>query len=276
MTNPNYVDLFSDFGNNMHPGSYARSLLKETYIRCSLPFKRGSNDNFLRLIYCHHVFDDQVEQFQKLIEELLKDGEFVSSEKCLDIIQGKVELDGRYYHISFDDGFKNIYKNALPILKLFNIPSLFFVPTSLIEAPFNVVKDYCLNTLRLKSPLELVTWSDLECMADCNMDIGSHTKHHVDLASISNNNDILLDEVLGSKEELEKRLGVKALYFSWPFGEKKHIDHKSIDCIKNSGYSACFSAIRGDVEPIKTDIFYIPRNHFEVEWSWASKEYFLL
>jgi len=274
--NSNYVDLFSEIPKNPSLTRYARSLLKEAYITIKSSNKKTADGNFLRLIYCHHVFDDQVDLFRTTIEMLQRHGEFINTKKCLDIAQGKSPLDGKYYHISFDDGFKNIYKNALPVLTYFNIPALFFVPTSFIEATFNVVSNYSIKTLQVGAPIELVTWDNLEEMMSCNIDIGSHTKHHVNLASISNNSNRMLDEILGSKDELVSRLGVKPLYFSWPFGEKKHINATSIDYIKNAGYTACFSAIRGDIQPKETDIFYIPRNHFEVNWSSSSKKYFLL
>jgi peptidoglycan/xylan/chitin deacetylase (PgdA/CDA1 family) len=274
--NFNYVDLFSEIPKNVNFAGYVRSLLKETYISIKSSNKDRVDGNFLKLIYCHHVFDDQVDEFKITIEMLQKHGEFISTKKCLDIAQGKSPLDGKYYHISFDDGFRNIYKNAFPVLIHFNIPALFFVPTSFIEAPFNIVSNYCIETLKVGAPIELVTWDDLEQMINCNIDIGSHTKHHVNLASISNDSNRMLDEILGSKDELESRLGVKSHYFSWPFGEKKHINDTSIDYIKNAGYAACFSAIRGDIQPKETDIFYIPRNHFEVNWSLSSKKYFLL
>jgi len=253
------------------------SFLRNTYISTVFSINKiSNNDNFLRLIYCHHVFDDQEQCFREVIELLLGNGNFITTDHCIRILKGESQLDGNYYHLSFDDGFKNIYDNAFPILSEYKIPSLFFVPTAFIGAQTTVAKEYCINSLGMLSTLEIVEWSDLEEMVDYGIDIGSHTRHHVNLFKISGQTNRLHDEICGSKYDIEKHLGIPCKYISWPYGEAKHIDVDSVNFIKESGYNACFSAIRGDVNPMSTDIFYIPRNHFEVEWPANHLKYFLL
>jgi hypothetical protein len=82
------------------------------------------------------------------------------------------------------------------------------------------------------------------------------------------------DEILGSKKELEANLNYECKYISWPFGKLTDADSKSLKMVKDAGYAACFGAFRGTVEPGTTDIFSIPRHHFEVQWPISHVEYF--
>lgn len=229
-------------------------------------FKKNKEENFLRLIYCHYVFDDQKEEFEYLIKNLLEIGEFVDTDTCIEMLKGNQEIDKKYFHISFDDGFKNIYTNAFPILKKYNIPAIFFVPSSLVEATYEETSHYCLDTTCYSGIIEMVTWNDLKEMQKSNIEIGSHTKTHARFSEISKSSKMLTDEIAGSKKELEDKLGVECKYISWPYGEIKDADQVSLEMTKEAGYKACFGAYRGKIIPGTTDMFSIPRHHFEVQW----------
>ncbi len=83
------------------------------------------------------------------------------------------------------------------------------------------------------------------------------------------------DEILGSKQEIERHLGLECKYISWPYGRLDDTDEESLEMVKNAGYHACFGAFRGTVVPENTDLFSIPRHHFEVQWPISHIEYFL-
>jgi peptidoglycan/xylan/chitin deacetylase (PgdA/CDA1 family) len=260
------------------PNSYMRSFFKDAYININLIFKgeRSSKDNFLKLIYCHYVFDDQIEGFEKIIDKLSNNGEFISTDRCIKILSGKEKLKGRFYHLSFDDGFRNVYTNAAPILNKRKIPALFFIPSGFIGASFKEVECYCLDILNMKKAVELVSWSDLKNMMSMGFDIGSHTRYHARLSDISNSSKTMDSEIRKSKEDIELNLDIDCKYFSWPFGTDNDKDKASISFVEKSGYSACFSAIRGDATPISESLFEIPRNHFECQWPLTHIKYFLL
>ena len=63
--------------------------------------KLNNEKSFMRTICCHNVFDDQVEDFEKLILELKNIGDFVNTETCNDILDNKKTIDGKYFHLSF-------------------------------------------------------------------------------------------------------------------------------------------------------------------------------
>lgn len=223
------------------------------------------NGNFLRCIYCHYVFDDQVELFKTTLIKLIKIGSFIDTETCIGMLEGKIPIEGRYFHLSFDDGFRNIYKNALPILRELHIPAIVYVPTAFIGANYEIIKNYCLNIARYWGIIETMTWEDLKTMQLYDVEIGSHTRTHVQLSDL-HDPERLRDEILGSKLDLEHHLGTECKYISWPFGKKQAIHQTALKIIQDVGYRACFGSFRGTIIPRETEIYSIPRNHFEIQW----------
>jgi len=235
-----------------------------------------NQDVFLRCLYCHNVFDDQKNDFDNLISKLKKMGNFIDTDKCIEMIKGVKPIDGKYYHLSFDDGFRNNYINAVPILKKHSIPAIFFVPSSLIGADWDTANKYSIGVTQNKSTIELLRLSDLKNMLGNGFEIGSHTRSHANFAAISNDNTLLGSEILGSKIDLERLLGIECKYIAWPYGKLVDSDEKSLKMVKDAGYLACFGAYRGAISPNKTDLFSIPRHHFEIYWPITEVEFFAM
>ena len=251
-----------------------RALLRNFFLTGFSFVKRSEDDTYLRCLFCHNVFDDQTEDFEQLVVELKKTGEFVDTDTCVQMLNGEKQIDKKYYHLSFDDGFRNNFTNAFPILKKHGVPAIFFVPSSLIEADWSSVQNYCLNTTRYNAVIEMLHWNDLCEMISEGYEIGSHTKTHARFSDISKNKILMEDEIHGSKKELEANLNYNCKYISWPFGRLKDADTESLKMVKNSGYTACFGAYRGTITTGSTDIFSIPRHHFEVQWPLTHIKYF--
>jgi peptidoglycan/xylan/chitin deacetylase (PgdA/CDA1 family) len=235
---------------------------------------RPAENNFLRCLYCHYVFDNQVNRFEEIIVNLKKFGQFIDTESCVKMLNGKEKVDGKYFHLSFDDGFRNNYTNALPILKKHKVPSIFFIPSSMVNQDYEKTKKYCLDIIRYNVVIETLKWDDIREMVDLGFDIGSHTKTHAKFSDISENVTILNEEIVGSKEEIEIHLGTKCKYVSWPYGGINHADETSLEVVKKAGYEACFGAFRGAILPGSTDRYRIPRHHFEVQWPISHINYF--
>ncbi|MCP4746253.1 MAG: polysaccharide deacetylase family protein [Desulfobacteraceae bacterium] len=235
---------------------------------------KSMKDKFLRCLYCHNVFDNQRSKFEKILLKLKKIGAFVDTDTCIKMIQGKKQIDGRYFHLSFDDGFQNNYTNAFPILKKHSIPAIIFIPSSLIGADYNKNKIYCLDTTGYNSVIKLLTWKEIRDMASAGYTIGSHTKTHKCFSTTSKDKTRLKDEIYGSKIEIENHLDQECKYISWPYGRLSDADKESLAMVKDAGYLSCFGAFRGAAAPNYTDLFSIPRHQFEVQWPLSHIEYF--
>jgi peptidoglycan/xylan/chitin deacetylase (PgdA/CDA1 family) len=235
---------------------------------------RAEEDAFLRCLYCHYVFDDQARRFEQLITQLSRIGRFVDTPTCVSILEGRRPLDGKYFHLSFDDGFRNLFTNALPILRRHEIPAAFFVPSSLIGADWEVTKDYCQNKVHQRGVVETLKWKDLAEIASAGYEVGSHTRTHARFSAISRNPAALEDEIAASKRDIERALGIECRYISWPYGRRDDVDAASLKATQAAGYRACFGAFRGSIVPQQTSAYSIPRHHFEVQWPASHVKYF--
>ncbi|MEM7061308.1 MAG: hypothetical protein AAF557_27335, partial [Pseudomonadota bacterium] len=92
---------------------------------------------------------------------------------------------------------------------------------------------------------------------------------------ISGSNSRMEDEIAGSKADIEARLRSPCRMISWPYGTRTAADDRSLEFVRRTGYAACFSAIRGQVVPRRTNPFSIPRHHFEAHWPMSQFRYFV-
>lgn len=239
-------------------------------------FVRPSDTPVLRLLYCHSVFDHQRKQFEAIIRYLRSIGEFVSTDHVLDVLHGRATLLRNSFHLSFDDGMKNIVTNALPILRDCGVPAILFVPTTLVSTPPGTFTEIRRILVTTDVNAEIVTWDDLEKARAAGFDVGSHSRSHARLLHIQNSAAAIEDEVLGSKLDLESHLGSECRYISWPYGRLRDVDDSVLQIVQRAGYRACFGAFRGHIEPNATNAFRIPRHHIEPTWPLSHVKCFAL
>ncbi|MEM7059673.1 MAG: polysaccharide deacetylase family protein, partial [Pseudomonadota bacterium] len=246
-----------------------RAHLRQAKLSLLGQFSRPARQPSLRLFFCHYVFEDQVKAFAQKIRYLADRGTFLTEEEVLKVIRGAKSLNQPAFHLSFDDGFRNVVTWALPVLRDLDVPATFFVPTSIIGASPDIVRDYCMNTAGHPGVIEMADWDDLGRAQEHGLSIASHTRTHVRFSRISGSNSRMEDEIAGSKADIEARLGSPCRMISWPYGTHTAVDDRSLEFVRRAGYAACFSAIRGQVVPRRTNPFSIPRHHFEAHWPMA-------
>jgi peptidoglycan/xylan/chitin deacetylase (PgdA/CDA1 family) len=256
--------------------SSGRAFLRSVTLHTAASVQSMPTTPFLRPLYCHYLFDDQVNAFEQLIVQLKAIGTFVDTSTLVEMLHGRRPMTGPCFHLSFDDGFRNIYTNAWPVLRRHGVPAIFFVPSSLVAADSEVARSYCLEITNYAGVIELVRWEELRQMQEAGIEIGSHTRTHSGFSAISADPNRLCDEIHGSKAELEEHLGRECRFISWPFGTHRYADAVSLKSVAAAGYAACFGAFRGQIQPQVTDPLRIPRHHFEAEWPWNHVRYFAL
>mgnify|MGYP001565841757 FL=1 len=107
------------------------------------------------------------------------------------------DLPNKPIVITFDDGYKDNYTNAYPILKEFNLKATIFVITNTIDHE----KDYLTST-------------EIKLMDSNNIRIESHTSSHEHLDQISYVDNV--NTMKTSKIKLEKILNKKIDYIAYP------------------------------------------------------------
>ena len=106
--------------------------------------------------------------------------------------------------ITFDDGFRNFYTNAFPVLNRYGFTATMFLPTAYIGE----------SHLSFKGK-ECLSWTEVRELQKYGISFGSHTVthpqlHDCDAASIK-------QEIVGSKQTIEQKLGCAVQSFSYPY-----------------------------------------------------------
>jgi len=150
--------------------------------------------------------------------------------------------------ITFDDGYKDIFINALPILKRYNFKATCFFVTNLIgqENNWDIKKK---NFLRK----EIMSTNDINHWISSGMNIGSHSHNHIDLTKISEQN--LLNELEYSKKILEDKFNNFSNIFCYPYGKV----NKNVYALTKKIYNKAVTTNRSRYDLYKHNSHLIPR-----------------
>lgn len=162
------------------------------------------------------------------------------------------DKNGKVVGITFDDGYQNILLNAAPILKKYNFSATCYIVSENIGLSNTWDDDKGITQRPLMDTNEIKEWLNL------GMDIGAHTKTHIDLTSTSMEE--AQKEISDCKSTLESLFSVPVLDFCYPFGRFNELICK---IAKNSGYISATTMIRGRVgnESNRYMLPRIPINH---------------
>jgi peptidoglycan/xylan/chitin deacetylase (PgdA/CDA1 family) len=206
------------------------------------------------IIFCYHLLVDKVRYpgteitpaaFEAQMKELKDHGiTVISLQDLLAWKRGEKNIPPRCAVITFDDGYKAQYEVAWPILKKYGYPFTMFIYTEGVRG----------GSLGGGGA---ITWEQLADMRDNGIDIEAHSATHQDMRE---GHTITLigpggkrtrtkltgpqyeqwvrNEVVGCKELLEQRLGIKVNCFAVPFGNyNEHVK----ELARNAGYEAMFT-----------------------------------
>ncbi len=134
-------------------------------------------------------------------------------------------IPSRRFVLTFDDGYKNNYDIAFPILKKFGFTATIFVVTGLIGKVSSWVEHE--NMLILP----LLSWDEIIEMKKYGIDIQPHTQSHPDLTTLDIKK--IKEEIINSKGEIEKRLGDMVDLFCYPYGR---FDNRVVEVLQQSGF----------------------------------------
>lgn len=204
------------------------------------------------LLY-HRVSDDMrdnltvgVEQFEKQMAWIRANYPVVSLE---DIVAGNIPKNATrpVVAVTFDDGYRDNYEHASPILLQHRVPAAFFVNTGMLGTDRAFEHDL----EQMGRAVPVMTWEQVEELKREGFTIGSHTVNHIDCGRVDS--ETLRRELEVSKAELEERLGLEEVYFAYPFGARDNITPEGIEMVREIGYACCASAYNGlndEIDPM--------------------------
>src|SRR5262249_50322362 len=104
--------------------------------------------------------------------------------------------------LTFDDGDAHNRRGAIPLLPKHQIPFTYFVSTNHMLRGESFPHDVAAGR-----PLAVNTPMHLRELVNAGVEIGAHTRSHADLGAPMSR-ERMVDEIVGSKRELEESLGI--------------------------------------------------------------------
>ncbi len=151
----------------------------------------------------------------------------VTQVQLFDALEHGARLPSRPIMITFDDGYRDVFGNASPILKRLQMPATAYVITDRISGPDS----------------SFLTWGNLRALEQRGIAIGSHTVTHTELTLLPDAQALL--ELRRSRATLEKHLGHPVQWFAYPAGAE---DARIVRLVREAGYVLAVTTHPGSVQ----------------------------
>lgn len=165
--------------------------------------------------------------------------------------EGILQGDPGTFHVTFDDGYRNI-RNALDMLRSLGVPATVFVCSSLAASGARLeVPELDGRATGCEHELDTMRWDDLRELVGDGVEIGSHTRSHAHLPELDEA--AMLAELVGSRERIEEAVGAPCRFLAYPYGEN---DARVRAVAREARYLAAFGL---DESTRVLDPFALPR-----------------
>ena len=169
----------------------------------------------MRAILTYHSIDESgspisisEDVFRRQIAWLARSDVRVVSLDALMHLSGEVDAVA----LTFDDGFVSFGDVAAPLLVEHGLPATLFVVADAVGK----TNRWPGRSDRGVPELPLLGWDVLGRLREHQVDVGAHTRTHVNLARLTNGR--LADEVIGGAERIGEMLGSAPTTFAYPYG----------------------------------------------------------
>jgi peptidoglycan/xylan/chitin deacetylase (PgdA/CDA1 family) len=213
---------------------------------------RGST---ARILYYHSIGDDPVRSsvspaaFTAQIQHLHQRYRVLPLSDIVGRLAAGATLPARTVAVTLDDGFRDNYERALPVLSRFGVPATVFLTVSYIgtdELPTLTRTEF------VPRPLD---WGQVAEMRAQGIEFGSHTLTHPMLSRIPP--DLARREIAESRRVLEQKLGSPPGVFCYPRGD---FNEAVKQLVREAGYVAACTTLPG-VNGRRTDLFALRRTY---------------
>ena len=143
--------------------------------------------------------------------------------------QGKFALPKKPVVFTFDDGYDDVFLNALPILKQYNFIGSFAIIT---RYPGEKQGDNF-----------YASWPEIAAAHDAGNEVVSHTQNHFDAHDKKYSADFISQNLAGSIEDIKNHLGFTTNVLVYPYG---HYTPAEITTAKSLGFVIGFTIHEGE------------------------------
>lgn len=126
--------------------------------------------------------------------------------RCLRLEEAMIEPGS--VALTFDDGYEDFLKEALPLLLRYGFPATLFVVSGQCNGPR--------RWAGLGAGKRLLGWPQLKEIAQAGIELGAHTMDHLDLTTLVAEE--AARQMANCRKEMEDRLGQPVTAFAYPYG----------------------------------------------------------
>lgn len=186
-------------------------------------------------------------RFAKQMAYLKKQGfVFYSASELIEYYAERGVFPPNGITVTFDDGWKDNYTNAFPVLQRFGIKAtIFLVPSCIGEVSSKAMAEG-------ESGRAHLSREEILEMSKYGVEFGSHSMNHRLLHQLPSEE--VRFEIEESKKQLANLLQEPCNVFAYPAGYYSEVAQRMIE---NAGYIAAFSTVYGPTEPL--DIYALNR-----------------
>ena len=160
--------------------------------------------------------------------------------------------------LTFDDAYRNLFEQGLPVLQRAKVPALTYVVASLIGKTNEWDRERGARTEPLMDRTQLNEWLRL------GHEVGSHGITHRDLTQLPLQE--AREEIVGSKKALEDTFGQAVRHFCYPYGRWNEAVR---DIVQEAGYETATTTDPG-MNTAATDLFALQRRLAGHERPWLA------
>ena len=162
------------------------------------------------------------------------------------LLNGK-SLPDNAVAITIDDGFKDNYTQAFPLLRKHKIPATIFLTTGVMNGTNQWMAG------RNFPERDMLSWQEINEMNSQNISFGAHTISHPKLPELDNQS--AEQEIMESKLAVEQNLGQACQHFAYPYGL---FNDSTCEIVKQAGFTLACST-RSGFNNIKRDPYILHR-----------------
>lgn len=160
-------------------------------------------------------------------------------DQVLACVRGEQPIPPKAVALTFDDGYANFVRYALPVLRRHGFPATVYAVSDLVGQ-----RARWLNNDRGQDIATLMSAAQLREIRTQGMAVGSHTLSHTKLAEASPERQ--RRELADSKVALEDLLGEEVGHLCYPYGS---FNLDAVRAAAEIGYISATTCLRGPAEP---------------------------